>query len=113
MAQLNEYQVIVKPVMTEKSLTSAAEGKYTFEVDVRANKLQIAEAVSMVFDVDVVKVNVITSLPSQASITERGHVVDALSRRVCFQRTHQLEGQHADLGVLHGGDCHPGSRPKN
>ena len=61
MAQLNEYQVIVKPVMTEKSLTSAAEGKYTFEVDVRANKLQIAEAVSMVFDVDVVKVNVINS----------------------------------------------------
>lgn len=62
MAHLNEYQVIVKPVMTEKSLMSAAEGKYTFEVDIRANKLQVAEAVSQVFDVDVVKVNVINSI---------------------------------------------------
>lgn len=62
MAHLNEYQIVVKPIMTEKSLRAAAEGKYTFEVDVRANKLQIAEAVAHVFSVDVVKVNVINSI---------------------------------------------------
>jgi large subunit ribosomal protein L23 len=63
MAQLNDYQVIIKPLITEKSAEAAAEGKYTFEVDRRANKLQIAEAVSFIFDVDVVKVNVINSIP--------------------------------------------------
>lgn len=63
MAELNEYQVVLKPIMTEKSVMAAAEGKYTFEVDERANKLQIAEAVSAIFDVDVVKVNIINSIP--------------------------------------------------
>jgi len=63
MAELNEYQVIIRPIVTEKSTAATAEGKYTFEVDRRANKLQIAEAVSLIFDVDVVRVNVINSIP--------------------------------------------------
>ncbi len=63
MAQLNEYQVIKRPIITEKSVAATAEGKYTFEVDLRANKMQIAEAVSLIFDVDVVRVNVIKSIP--------------------------------------------------
>lgn len=63
MAELNDYQVLLKPITTEKSVTAIAEGKYTFEVDIKANKLQVAEAVSGIFDVDVVKVNIIKSIP--------------------------------------------------
>ncbi len=63
MAQLNEYQVIKRPIITEKSVAATAEDKYTFEVDIRANKVQIAEAVSLVFDVDVIRVNVIRTIP--------------------------------------------------
>jgi len=63
MAELNDYQVLLKPITTEKSVMATAEGKYTFEVDIRANKLQVAEAVSQVFDVDVIKVNIIKSIP--------------------------------------------------
>ena len=63
MTVLNDYQVILNPIITEKSTFAAAEGKYTFEVDIRANKLQIAEAVENIFDVDVVKVNVIKRIP--------------------------------------------------
>ncbi len=59
---MNAYQVIIKPVNTEKSNIATGEGKYTFEVDIRANKLEIAEAISEIFDVDVVKVNVINSI---------------------------------------------------
>lgn len=62
MAHLNDYQIVIKPIMTEKSLRMAAEGKCTFEVDLRANKLQIAEAVAHIFSVDVVQVNVINSI---------------------------------------------------
>lgn len=63
MASLNEYQVIIRPIMTEKSVQGTYDGKYTFEVDVRANKLQVAEAVSLIFDVEVAKVNIINSAP--------------------------------------------------
>lgn len=61
MSQLNDYQVLIRPISTEKSVQGTFQSKYTFEVDVRANKLQIAEAVSIVFDVDVVKVNVMNN----------------------------------------------------
>ncbi|OQY49148.1 MAG: 50S ribosomal protein L23 [Anaerolineaceae bacterium 4572_78] len=64
MAKLNDYQVIIKPILTEKSTALSKKfGQYTFEVDMRANKLQIAEAVSFIFDVDVERVNVIKSIP--------------------------------------------------
>lgn len=57
--EMNPYKVIIRPVITEKSNIAAAYGQYTFLVDQRANKVQIAEAISYIFDVDVVKVRVI------------------------------------------------------
>jgi large subunit ribosomal protein L23 len=59
----NAHQVILKPVNTEKSNMASAESKYTFEVALEANKLEIAEAISHIFDVDVIRVNVIRSIP--------------------------------------------------
>ena len=58
----NPYEVIVKPVNTEKSNIAIGYGKYTFEVALDANKLEIAEAISAIFEVDVVQVNVIKSI---------------------------------------------------
>ncbi len=54
--QLHLYEVIKRPVITEKSHVMATQRQYVFEVDLRANKIQIAEAVMRVFDVDVLKV---------------------------------------------------------
>ena len=48
--------VIVRPVISEKSYALIAEGKYTFRVHERANKTQIANAVQDAFDVSVVSV---------------------------------------------------------
>lgn len=59
----NPYEVIVRPVITEKSNVASAYGQYTFVVDQQANKVEIAEAVSYIFDVDVVKVRVINQAP--------------------------------------------------
>jgi len=53
------YEVLKRPVLTEKSSYSASVLQhYTFEVDVRANKHQIWEAVESIFDVEVLSVNV-------------------------------------------------------
>ena len=52
------YDVILKPVITEKTMTIAAEGKYTFLVAPSADKIEIANAVEKLFDVKVVGVNV-------------------------------------------------------
>lgn len=50
--------IIKRPVITESSADIMADKKYTFEVDVRANKTQIKDAVEEIFDVKVDKVNV-------------------------------------------------------
>ena len=52
------YDVILKPVITEKTMTFAAEGKYTFLVAPDADKIEIGKAVEALFDVKVVGVNV-------------------------------------------------------
>lgn len=57
--EISPYKVIIRPVITEKSNIAAAYGQYTFLVDRRANKVEIAEAVSYIFDVDVIKVRIL------------------------------------------------------
>lgn len=58
---MEPYEVIRRPVITEKSNLSANElRQYSFEVDRRANKRQIKEAVEKAFEVTVLRVNVLT-----------------------------------------------------
>lgn len=51
--------IIIKPIITEKSSSGLAEGKYTFEVAKKATKVQIAKAVEELFQVKVTNVNTI------------------------------------------------------
>jgi large subunit ribosomal protein L23 len=51
------YDVIRRPIVTERSVAAAQEKKYTFEVDRHANKIEIKEAVEKIFDVKVASVN--------------------------------------------------------
>lgn len=56
--ELHLYDIIIRPVVTEKSNRMVASGnQYTFEVAMNANKIQIATAIIDIFDVDVIKVN--------------------------------------------------------
>lgn len=50
------YDIILTPVLTEKSYAQFPLKKYTFKVDINANKFQIKEAVEKVFGVEVEKV---------------------------------------------------------
>ena len=49
MAAIQYYDVILKPVLTEKSMSGMGEKKYTFLVHTEANKSQIKEAVEKMF----------------------------------------------------------------
>lgn len=58
MANLKYYDVILKPIITEKSMNAMAERKYTFSVHPDATKSQIKEAVEKMFEgTKVVSVN--------------------------------------------------------
>lgn len=50
MADIKYYDVILKPVVTEKSMSGMGDKKYTFLVHPEANKSQIKEAVEKMFD---------------------------------------------------------------
>lgn len=51
------YEIIERPLVTEKSMAGAGEGKYTFRVEKNANKIEIAQAVEQIFNVKVDSVN--------------------------------------------------------
>jgi large subunit ribosomal protein L23 len=58
MPDLHVYDVIRRPVITEKSNVMTDDlNQYVFEVDMGANKIQIREAVEVIFEVEVEKVN--------------------------------------------------------
>ncbi len=62
---MNHYQVIKRPILTEKSGFLADElNRYTFEIDRRATKQMVREAVERIFEVEVVRVNII-NMPSK------------------------------------------------
>lgn len=66
------YEVVKRPVVTEKTVILADdENKFTFEVDMRANKLQVADAVGTAFDVTVEGVHILV-MPAKTRRTRRG-----------------------------------------
>ncbi len=54
---MNPYDILVKPVVTERTMQEAEEKKYTFNVNKKANKYQIKDAVEEVFGVKVAKIS--------------------------------------------------------
>lgn len=56
---MNKYDVIISPILTEKSYDGIAEKKYTFKVAQDATKTQIKVAVEDIFGVKVAKVNTV------------------------------------------------------
>lgn len=57
--QPQQFAILKRPLITEKSSNQIADGVYAFEVELNANKLQIAQAVRDVFNVKVSKVRTI------------------------------------------------------
>jgi len=67
---MDPRQVIIEPVVSEKSYALMAEGKYTFRVNDRAHKTQIKDAVAEIFDVEVraVRTSRVRSKPKRRGV---------------------------------------------
>lgn len=73
MADIKYYDVILKPVITEKSMAGMGEKKYTFLVHTDANKSMIKEAVEKMFDG--AKVKKVNTMNCEGKKKRRGMVV--------------------------------------
>jgi len=72
---MHVYEIVKGPTITEKSQDQVDfMGQYTFEVDRRANKLQVKQAVETIFDVTVVSVNILTVPPKKGRYGNRSVV---------------------------------------
>ena len=55
----NVYDIIIRPIITERSMEAVADKKYVFEVAPSAGKIEIKNAVEEIFGVKVAKVNTV------------------------------------------------------
>ena len=62
---MTAYDIIIRPVITERSMANVADKKYVFEVAPSAGKIEIGKAVEEIFGVKVAKVNTI-NVPGKA-----------------------------------------------
>ena len=57
---MENYEIIIRPILSEKSYSGIANKVYTFEVNKKANKIQIGKAIESLYGVQVDKVNTIS-----------------------------------------------------
>jgi len=70
---MNIYQIIKKPIISEKSYMLAEKGKYSFIVDRSASKYQIIEAFKKIYSVDVISINILNlQEKSKTTRTKKG-----------------------------------------
>ena len=60
---MTAHEIIIRPIVSERSFSGMEQNKYTFEVAKDANKYQIKDAVEEIFGVKVVRVNTLTVKP--------------------------------------------------
>ncbi|MCM1398591.1 MAG: 50S ribosomal protein L23 [Clostridium sp.] len=98
MADIKYYDVIQKPVLTEKSMNAMAEKKYTFLVHPEATKTQIKEAVEKMFEgTKVAKVN---TMNCEGKTKRRGTVYGKTAKTK--KAIVQLTAESADIELFEG-----------
>lgn len=79
MAALEYYDVILKPLVTEKSMAGMADKRYTFLVHPESNKIQIRDAVEKMFDG--VRVESVRTMNVPGKIKRRGMIYGKTAKR--------------------------------
>ena len=94
------YDIIIRPVLTEKSTRLAEDDKHVFEVDFDASKPKIKQAVERFFNVDVTKVNtmIVPGKPKRVGMYQ--------GRKSAWKKAIVTveEGQMIDLYALEGAE---------
>ena len=79
MADIKYYDVILKPVVTEKSMSLMTERKYAFYVHPESNKIQIKQAVEKMFEG--VKVKSVNTMNLTGKVKRRGNTTGKTAKR--------------------------------
>ena len=82
---MDPYNIIVNPVVTEKSTFLQEKGKYTFDVYTSASKIDISRAIESIFDVKVVSVHQILDVDNNHKIKT--------SKRLGFKLSHETNNK--------------------
>ena len=98
MANVQYYDVILKPVVTEKSMNAMAEKKYTFLVHPEANKTMIKEAVEKMFEGT--KVANVNTMNLDGKKRRRGYVIGKTAKKK--KAIVQLTEDSADIEIFAG-----------
>jgi len=73
MSALTPPEIILRPVISEKSIDESGRGKYTFAVNEHANKIQIKAAVEALYKKESVTVVAVNVLTTKAKVKKRGN----------------------------------------
>ena len=87
-------EIIKAPVITEKSENEKANGKYTFKVDPKANKLEIKEAIEKIFKVNVTSIRTLNVKPKKRRVGRYYGLTNRTKKAIVTLQ----EGQTIDLG---------------
>ena len=98
MANVQYYDVILKPVITEKSMNAMAEKKYTFLVHPEANKTMIKEAVEKMFEGT--KVASVNTMNNDGKEKRRGRIVGKTAKTK--KAIVQLTADSKDIEIFAG-----------
>ena len=98
MADLKYYDVILKPIITEKSMNAMSEKKYTFSVHTSATKGQIKEAVEKMFPGT--KVKTVNTMNLEGKTRRRGSTSGKTAKTK--KAIVQLTAESADIEVFEG-----------
>ncbi|UNM06292.1 MAG: 50S ribosomal protein L23 [Holosporaceae bacterium] len=91
------YEIVRSPLVTEKATFLTQNNQYSFKVDARANKNEIAEAVEKIFKVDVLSVNTVKVQGKQKVF--RGHRGVRSDFKKAIVRLRQGQTIDANVGV--------------
>ena len=98
MANIQYYDVILKPVITEQSMAGMSEKKYTFLVHTEANKTQIKNAVEKMFEGT--KVKSVNTMNLEGKKRRRGTTVGKTAKRK--KAIVQLTEDSKDIEIFEG-----------
>lgn len=86
--------IILKPVISEKTMQRITEGKYAFLVNIKANKHQIANEIKQIYKVEATKVNIQLIKPEEKIVKNRYKTYSKLSKKaiITLKKGQKIEG---------------------
>ena len=87
-------EIIKAPVITEKSMADKENGKYTFKIDPRANKIEIKNAIEKIFNVKVTSIRTLNVKPKKRRVGRYTGLTNRTKKAIVTL----AEGQTIDLG---------------